>query len=114
MKKGINPPVCPAHKADMLLHDSRYGKFWSCPLFPGCDYKVGAHPGGQPLGFPVDQETRDLRHELHVICDQFWNWHNPREKKEMYQFLRKHTKHGHIAQMDKTELLELKELLATK
>ena len=107
-------PLCPDHNIEMILRESKYRAFWICIMQPGCDYKVGAHPDGKPLGFPVDQETRSLRHELHELCDKYWPWDDPIAKKIMYRYLRDNTKRGHIAQMDKAELLELKSLLLEK
>ena len=98
----------------MVLAPSRYGRYWRCILQPGCDYKIGAHPNGAPLGFPVDQETRALRREVHVLCDQYWPWEEYIARKIMYRFIRDNSTHGHIAEMDKQELLHLKSLLLEK
>lgn len=99
----------------MVLKLAGTKKFWSCLLQPGCDFLVGAHQRtGEPLGFPVDAETRQLRIELHEICQRYWNYKDTHERKEMYRFLQENTKRGHIAQMTKKELISLKELLNGK
>lgn len=55
----------------MVQRTSRYGPFWACPRF-GCEYLVGAHADGRPLGSPADQRTRRARHRAHEVFDQLW------------------------------------------
>lgn len=68
----IAAPVCPAHGATMRLRSSRFGPFYSCPVWPECDVTIGVHPDGTPLGIPGDRETRRARIRAHAAFDAWW------------------------------------------
>lgn len=114
----MNNPDCHCGAPMRLKETSKFKtkdglpkKFWACTRYPECKGTVGAHPDGSPLGFPADNETKRLRHELHEILNRFWNYNVPEQRQEMYAFLARETKSGHIGQMNKEELLELKRKL---
>lgn len=96
----------------MLLRQTKkftYGdgtprKFYGCSNFPKCKLTHGAHPDGRPLGFPATQEVKDLRHELHLLAASVWDWNDRAQKAKMYQWIKKNSKVGHIAEMDLEEL----------
>lgn len=101
---------CPSCNSAMVLKDSKYGKFFGCSSFPECTETHGAHPDGRPLGFPVNKEVRQLRMKAHRSLERIfgeWKTITRENRKKMYAWLKKNTKTGHIAQLDKEELLQL-------
>lgn len=71
----MNTPVCPKCKAPMVQRKSKFpGRpfFWGCRNFPDCTYRIGAHPSGEPLGIPADEETRQARIKAHEAFDKVW------------------------------------------
>lgn len=118
-----NPVLCPGCGSEMVLKrtnkfttkDGQPRKFYGCSKWPECRETHGAHPDGTPLGTPGDQETRDLRRQLHALMDEIWPWDDKRRKKQGYTWLRFNSKSGHVGEMQKEELLEtiakVKELL---
>lgn len=62
---------CPEHKQRMKPHTTRYGKRFECPA-PDCDYRVGAHRDGRPLGTPANAAMRQARMEAHRAFDDLW------------------------------------------
>jgi len=93
--------------SDMILKDSKYGKFYGCERFPLCKNTHGCHPNGTPLGIPADKETRELRHRLHEIMNQKFNYKSKKGRKQMYKFLKENTATGHIGSMMKPEIIKL-------
>ena len=89
-------------------------KFWGCSRYPECKETIGAHPDGKPLGFVVDRETRQLRHEVHQLLEKFWNYDDRKQRREMYAFLKRVAPPGHMGQMDKDQLIKLKAQLVGK
>lgn len=65
--------MCPECGGKMRLRNSRYGKFYGCENWPKCQATHGAHPDGQPLGKPADQETKKARIRAHAAFDKTWN-----------------------------------------
>lgn len=64
---------CPECGGEMVLRNSRYGKFYGCANYPDCDGKHGAHQAtGEPLGIPADRATRRARIEAHDAFDLVW------------------------------------------
>tara|TARA_Y100000310_G_scaffold334097_1_gene413023 strand:- start:5323 stop:5535 length:213 start_codon:yes stop_codon:yes gene_type:complete len=37
VKNKIKVPSCPSCGIEMMLRESKYGKFWGCKAFPMCD-----------------------------------------------------------------------------
>jgi ssDNA-binding Zn-finger/Zn-ribbon topoisomerase 1 len=58
---------------DMVLRDSKFGKFYGCVRWPACDATHGAHPDGTPLGVPANKETKQARMAAHAAFDQLWH-----------------------------------------
>lgn len=113
-----NKVICPSCGIPMVLKQTtkyKYKngnsrKFYGCQNWPNCDCTHGAHPDGRPMGFPVTKEVRELRQLVHRQLEERWGeWRtmHPKRKKKMYDWLKKHTKSGHIGKMGKQELLDL-------
>lgn len=66
--------ICPDCGAKMVLRNSeKYGPFYGCTRFPKCQGAHGAHTKtGEPLGIPVNQETKNLRIKAHNKFDRLW------------------------------------------
>lgn len=105
----MNVP-CPECGAEMVLkrtgkYTTRDGKprlFYSCPHFPKCRGSHGAHPDGRPMGVPGDEETKALRHQVHVALEALWGpWDamTGREKRIMYAWLQKYAPKPHVSEM---------------
>ena len=76
-KRGhILPNACPDCGSDMVLKISKYDPFYGCKRFPKCKASHGAHGDGsgnkwgEPLGIPVDSETRKARQDAHAVFDR--------------------------------------------
>lgn len=69
--------LCPECAAPMELRSSRFGPFYGCTRYPGCDGTHGAHADGTPLGIPADRRTRLARMRAHQIFDDA-TWKNGR------------------------------------
>lgn len=71
-------PTCPACRVEARFIDTAeiygvtYGFAWVCVNFPRCDYRVGAHPDGLPLGAMADAALRQLRIRAHRAFDGWW------------------------------------------
>lgn len=101
---------CPECNADMILRDSKYGKFYGCSTFPKCRATHGAHPNGKPLGFPANKELKLLRMKAHKALEEsfgLWEAMTREEKREMYKWLGKHTRTGHIGSMNEEDIYDL-------
>jgi ssDNA-binding Zn-finger/Zn-ribbon topoisomerase 1 len=59
--------ICPECSAEMVLRDSRYGKFYGCSRFPKCRGTHTAHVDGRPMGVPGDVATRQARQRAHEV-----------------------------------------------
>lgn len=88
--------------------DGRPRKFYGCSRYPACKGTVGAHPDGRPLGVPGTREVKALRHELHTLAGQIWLWGNKAQQAAMYDWIKAHSRHGHIAEMGEEELRALR------
>jgi len=97
--------TCAECGAQMMLRDSKYGKFFGCSQYPNCKGTHGAHPDGSPLGIPADAETKLLRRQAHIVAESIWNWNDRRQIKQMYDWLKRHAPKEHIGQMDKEDLV---------
>lgn len=102
---------CPECGSPMRLQTSKYGLFYGCSRFPECKETHGAHPDGKPLGRPAKKDIRLLRREIHALAEHIWRWSVKKERSAMYVWLKKNTKSGHIGEMEKSELMALKEKL---
>lgn len=63
---------CPECGAPMQLRRSKFGLFYGCTRWPGCDGTHGAHANGLPLGTPADKETKRFRMMAHEAFDRLW------------------------------------------
>ena len=73
--RGRSGMECPECSADMVLRNSRFGKFYGCSTFPLCKATHGAHPNGKPLGFPANKELKQLRMKAHRELEKhFGKW----------------------------------------
>jgi hypothetical protein len=68
---GVRLP-CPDCGATLKLREGKYGLFYGCSNWPVCTGAHGAHPDGQPLGVPVDKETRKIRIAAHAALELTW------------------------------------------
>jgi ssDNA-binding Zn-finger/Zn-ribbon topoisomerase 1 len=76
--------------ADLILRDSKYGKFYGCIRFPLCCGTHSAHQKtGQPMGYPAPLFTRKLRHQGHTLMEKAINSKKFTSKKEAYSWLAK-------------------------
>ena len=83
--------------------------FYGCTNFPICKARAGAHPDGSPMGTPAqDEEEMSLRIECHDIARTIWKWSDKHAKNKMYAWIRRNSKRGHIGQMNREELIELR------
>lgn len=97
---------------DFTYRSGQPRKFYRCDKYPECRGRHGAHPNGTPLGVPVKEEVRRLRKYVHVLATQIWGeWDDDKGRAEMYEWLAKNTKSGHIGKMLEPELLDLEEKL---
>lgn len=64
--------TCPDCGSEMVLRNSRFGKFYGCSTYPACKAAHGAHPNGKPLGIPADKETKQWRIKAHDAFDTLW------------------------------------------
>lgn len=64
--------ICAECGSEMVLRDSKYGKFYGCSRFPVCRGAHGAHPNGKPLGTPATRKTKMLRMQAHSVFDCWW------------------------------------------
>lgn len=108
MKKRPNCPDC---KISMYLkYSQKFNRlFYGCFNFPMCKNTHGANPEGGAIGIPANKKTRRLRQEIHKLAEQIWRWDVKKEKKQMYKWLRKNNRKGHIGKMNIPELLEIKQ-----
>ena len=101
---------CPECNADMVLRDSKYGKFYGCSTFPQCRATHGAHPNGKPLGFPANKELKELRMKAHRELEKHfgkWDTMLREDKARMYKWLKKNTSTGHIGGMTAGDIDDL-------
>lgn len=85
------PPTklaCPSKLAGhhLTIKNSRFGMFFGCIRWPSCEYSVGAHPDGWPLGVPTDSAGKTARIVAHEAFDQLWK-HGPMQRNEAYTWL---------------------------
>lgn len=89
----------------------RYHKYYRCENYPTCRGTHRAHPDGSPVGTPATEAVRKRRHELHNLANQIWSYEVKTERREMYEWLKKNTRSGHIGKMGEEELNDLEEKL---
>ncbi len=96
---------CPACRVLMVALPSTFHAnkrlYYRCPM--SCDYMIGAHPDGTPLGIPANGPTRAARRRAHAAFDRLWKGKKMR-RKAAYTLLRSwlglsHAE-GHIARFD--------------
>lgn len=88
-----------------VLRSSKYGFFYGCTRWPGCDGKVGVHPGTtKPLGTVADKPTRFARSVAHATFDAIWQSDEGPSRGGAYQWLASRMsldqQDCHIGQMD--------------
>ncbi len=108
---------CPECGAEMVLRNSRYGKFYGCSRFPLCRATHGAHPDGKPLGTPANKELKLRRMEAHRALEKHfgkWETMTRKDKKSMYKWLKKNTRTGHVGSMNEQDIQDLLKLLKEK
>lgn len=83
------PDPCPNCNFPIRLRITRYGLAYLCTNYPYCDYSVGAHNDGTPLGTPAGSFIKALRKTLHDCIDPYWKDRaNASEiRKEIYKFM---------------------------
>ena len=58
---------------NMVLKDSKFGKFYGCDRWPDCTATHSAHQKtGLPMGIPADKETKAWRVKAHEAFDDWW------------------------------------------
>lgn len=58
---------CPIHKVNLVCKKTRYGCRHSCPI-DSCTVACW----GNETSTPADAETRQKRHDTHLIFDNWW------------------------------------------
>lgn len=71
----------------MKLRPGRYGHYYACERWPECKGCHGAHPNGEPKGFPGNAATRAARIEAHAAFDELWK-HGEMTRREAYLWMR--------------------------
>lgn len=96
---------CPECGADMVLRNSRYGKFFGCSRWPDCDATHGADKDGRPLGIPADKATRRARQQAHTAFDGLWRGSGAMSRAQAYTWLQGvlglSPEECHIARLDR-------------
>lgn len=69
---------CPDCGALLILKDSKFGIFYGCVNWreTQCKGSISCNRSAIPLGFPVDAETRKLRHQAYEAIHTFWGTTN--------------------------------------
>lgn len=114
MGEGVKCPEC---SADMILRNSKYGKFYGCSTFPVCQATHGAHPNGKPLGVPGNTELKLLRMKAHAQLESLfgkWETLTRKAKNKMYVWLKENTESGHVGMMGKEEVTKLLETISSE
>lgn len=75
--------VCPIHSEKLIVKKTRYGFRHSCPI-EGCTVVCW----GNETSTPADFETRQKRHEAHLIFDGWWK--GKIKRTEAYKLLSKY------------------------
>jgi len=118
----MEPVKCPKCGADMVLHetqkfktrDGKPKKFYSCSRWPQCTGILGAHPNGEPMGFPGDEETREWRIKAHAAFDEAFKDLPRKERYMRLQEIMGLSKYdAHIARFTIGRCKQLIELLST-
>lgn len=107
-----HPLECPLCRSPMHLRTSRYGLFYGCSRWPQCDATHGAHPNGEPLGIPADNETKRWRIKAHEAFDRLWNgpgacMSRPDAYRWMIQTLALPAEEAHIARFSREQCQRL-------
>lgn len=63
---------CPECQGPMKLRPGKFGQFYACLRYPDCKGAHGAHPNGEPKGFPGNAATRAARILAHAAFDRLW------------------------------------------
>jgi ssDNA-binding Zn-finger/Zn-ribbon topoisomerase 1 len=108
---------CPECNSEMILKNSRYGKFYSCINWPKCKGSHGAHPNGLPLGIPADAETKKLRIEAHKLFDKLWensNMTRTQAYQKLQNLMNMTKEEAHIGKFNKEQCLKMIEILNRK
>jgi len=117
----IHQMKCPECGAEMFLRetkkfktkDGRPRKFYGCERFPECKGTHGAHPNGEPLGTPANQETKEWRHRAHIIFHATFNDLTRKNRYKKLQLLMGLAKEdAHIAKFDIKRCKQLIRLLS--
>lgn len=108
---------CPECGAPMELVDARqFGRpFYACQRYPKCSGSHGAHPDGEPLGIPADQETKEARSDAHALFDQIWRtgiMGRGKAYRWMQKTLKLSKKDAHISRLNKTQCAVLQKKIS--
>ncbi len=107
---------CPECGAQLILKESRYGKFYGCETWHDtkCPGSIGAHPDGRPLGRLANQQTKRARQRAHVVFNKLWEVAGL-TRKQAYAWMRREMglskEEGHIAMFDTAQCEQLIKLL---
>lgn len=91
------PPQFPGERHDlhcgecgelMRLRMSKFGPFYGCIAWPGCEGTHGAHPDGNPKGSPANKQTRLARIRAHAVFDLIWK-NKVKKRHQAYGWMRK-------------------------
>jgi ssDNA-binding Zn-finger/Zn-ribbon topoisomerase 1 len=66
----IEPLDCPECGSPMLLRKGKFKQFFGCSRWPICSGTHGAHPSGEPLGVPANEETKRARRNAHAALER--------------------------------------------
>ncbi len=106
---------CPECGKKMIRRRSQFnsGYWWGCSGYPACTISSAENPDGSMMSTPADYKLKSLRVSAHKLCEGIWGeWNSPDcDKDSMYDWLKSHTRTGHIGTLNYEETEDLIALL---
>ncbi len=107
----LSIPVCPDHKQEMHLTDTRHGPLWFCPT-KGCDMRCWEGY----TSTPANAVTRQKRQQCHAAFDPLWRTKSRfKNRRRAYAWLMEAMKlpknKAHIGMFDADQCDELLKIL---
>lgn len=107
--------MCPDCGGNMVLrYSKRFDRlFYGCGRWPECNATHGAHPDGEPLGIPANQETKNARIRAHAAFDGLWKGTRLMRRAQAYSWMQEAMEmtpdEAHIGRFTKEECERLVE-----